>query len=442
MIVLGAGPAGEAAVKRLAGGGLRVAVIERELVGGECAYWACVPSKTMLRPGEIRAGARRFPGLIPADETWDAVIAYRDKMISHLDDAEKAETVREHGAELIRGVAAIVRPGRIAVAGRELAYKHLVIATGTVPVIPGIDGLDRIEAWTTRELATMRSLPRDAIVLGGGPVGLETAQLLRRHGAGVTIVEGSERLLDREDPAASRELERVFAEEGIAVRLGAEAAGVEPDGDGVRVRLEDGEELVAERLIVAVGRRPRIDGLGLEEIGITPGEGGGIEVDEHCRAGEHVYAAGDVTAVMPFTHVAHYQGEIAADDILGRPRAADYAAMPRVVFTDPEVAAVGLTQEQAEERGMDVVCGTVEISTVARSGTYGAGVGGFMTVLADRHSETLVGALAVAPLAAEFIGAAVMAIQLRAPIAVIAETPMQFPTFGEALTEAVRNITL
>ena len=440
VVVLGAGPAGEALVRRLAGSGLAVAVIEGELVGGECAYWACVPSKTLLRAPEVRAAAAHVAGLSQPRQTWAEIARYRDSMISQLDDATKAGELEDGGATLVRGSAEIAGPGLVRVDGRELSCDRIVIATGTTAIIPPLDGVDGVGAWTSREVYTMAEPPRSAVVLGGGPVGVETAQMLARHGAHVTIVVDDDRLLVREDAAVGDALALRLAEDGIGLRLGAEVERVSRAAAGVRVSLAGGEDLEVERLVLAAGRRPRSQGIGLEAVGITPDEGGNIEVDARCRAAENVWAAGDVTGVLPFTHVAHYQGEIAADDMLGRPREADYRAIPRVVFTDPEVAAVGLTREQAEEQGIATVEGSVDLATLARTGTYGEGYEGFMTVLADRERQILVGAWAVAPLASEFIGAVVMAIKTRATIAMLDDTPMQFPTFSEALTYAVRDL--
>jgi pyruvate/2-oxoglutarate dehydrogenase complex dihydrolipoamide dehydrogenase (E3) component len=349
VVVMGAGPAGEAVVRRLEGSGLGVALVERELVGGECAYWACVPSKTLLRAAEVRAAARHVPGLSEPKLTWDEIARYRDSMISHLQDTEKVARMEQAGATLVRGTATIAGPGRVTVDDRELRFKHLVVATGTTSVILPLSGLEGEQAWTSREVYTMAAPPRDAVVLGGGPVGLETAQMLRRHGSGVTIVVEDDRLLSREDASVGEELARRLAEDGIHVRPGSRAVGVEQASSSIRVRLGDGDVLEAERLVLAVGRQPRVEGIGLESVGIKQAKSGGIDVDGRCRAAENVWAVGDVTSVMPFTHVAHYQGEIAADDILGRARDADYRAIPRVVFTDPEVAAVGLTREQAAE---------------------------------------------------------------------------------------------
>lgn len=442
VVVLGGGPAGEAVVRRLAGEGLRVAVVERELVGGECAYWACVPSKTLLRAPEVRMAARRVAGLSEPALSWPAIARYRDSMISGLDDAKKAAKVEAAGATLLRGRGEIIGPGRVVVGERLLQAEQIVVATGTDAAIPALEGLQATGYWTTRELYTMRELPRDAVVLGGGPVGLESAQMLVRLGVGVTIVEETERLLSREDPAVGEQLRRRLAEDGVQLRLGARAVLAEKNIGRLVVHLDDGSRVEGERIVVATGRAPRVNGIGLQAVGIQPGKSGGIDVDGRCRAGEGVWAAGDVTAVMPFTHVAHYQGQIVADDILGRPREADYRAIPRVVFTDPEVAAVGLTREQAETQGLAVEEGTVQLQTLARTKMYGSGYQGAMTVLADREQGILVGAWAVAPLASEWIGAAVLAIKARIPVTTLRDTPMQFPTFGEALSYAVADLHL
>jgi len=440
VVILGGGPAGEAVVRRLDGAGLRVALVERERVGGECAYWACVPSKTLLRAPEVQTEARLVRGLTQPRQRWAQIAAYRDALISDLDDALKAAKMEAAGATLMRGTGRISGPGLVTIGDRTVEAAHIVVATGTGPVIPIIDGLDQIPLWTTRDVYTMAAPPEDAIVLGGGPVGIETAQMLRGHGTRVTVVQEDRRLLPREDAAVGEELARRFDEDGIELYLGAEGRRVEDAGGRIRLFLGDGRCVEAERLVAAIGRSPRVEDVGLEEIGIVPGESGGIDVDARCRAAKGVWAVGDVTAVMPFTHVAHYQGEIAADDILGRPRQADYRAIPRVVFSTPEIAAVGLTPEQAREQGIAIELGTVSLERLARTETYGYGYRGFMTVLADRDRGVLVGAYAVGPLASEWIGATVLAIKARIPIETLRDTPMQFPTFGEALSYAIADL--
>jgi pyruvate/2-oxoglutarate dehydrogenase complex dihydrolipoamide dehydrogenase (E3) component len=301
VVILGGGPAGEAVVRRLDGAGLRVALVERELVGGECAYWACVPSKTLLRAPEVRTEARLVRGLTQPRKRWPQVAAYRDFMISDLDDAGKTAKMQAAGATVIRGTGRIKGQGRIVIGDRTIEASHIVIATGTDPVIPAIDGLNQVAVWTTRDVYTMAAPPQDAIVLGGGPVGIETAQMLRGHGTHVTVIQEDSRLLPREDAAVGEELARRLHEDGIELYLGAAGKRVEDAAGRVKLFLGDGQCVESERLVVAVGRRPRVDDIGLEAIGLEPGESGGIDIDGRCRAAKGVWAVGDATAVMPFT---------------------------------------------------------------------------------------------------------------------------------------------
>jgi dihydrolipoamide dehydrogenase len=349
-VILGAGPGGETVARRLGRAGLSVALVERELVGGECAYWACVPSKTLLRVPEVRFDAQRLQGLDEPTQSWSEVARYRDYMIHDLDDAKKASEMEQHGATLVRGRGAIAGPGRVVVADRTFETERIVVATGTEDAVPPIEGIGHVPVWTNRELYTMRELPRDAIVIGGGPVGVESAQMLRRHGVVVTIVETADRLLSREDAEVGDLLGRKLAEEGVELRLGVTPVSVEEAAGRLILHLEGGEQLEAERIVCVAGRKPRIEGLGLEAIGISPGPEGQVVVDDRCRAGDGVWAVGDVTGILPFTHVAHYQGDVACDDMLGNPRAADYRAVPRVVYSDPEVAALGLTGGRPRRR--------------------------------------------------------------------------------------------
>ncbi|MGZ4268183.1 MAG: dihydrolipoyl dehydrogenase family protein [Solirubrobacteraceae bacterium] len=440
-VVIGAGPGGRGAAKRLVQAGRSVAMVEQELVGGECPFWACIPTKTLLRPAEAIGELRHVAGLDAQAARWDEVRAYRDYMNSGLDDAKKAEAYASMGIEIVRGHARITGPGAVDVDGRALTARHLVIATGTDPAIPPVDGIADVEYWTNREATTLTEVPGSAIVLGGGPVGVELGQMLARYGARVTIVEAAERLLSRETASVGEQLaELLAAEDAIDVRTGAQAVAVERDGAGVAVTLHGGDRLCAQRLVVAVGRRPRVVGIGLDAVGIEPGERG-IEVDEHCRAADGVWAVGDVTGIAPFTHVAGYQARIACADILdaGR-RPADYKAMPRVVFSDPEVAAVGLTPEQAGERGLATATATVDLSEADRTETYGKGLAGHLGVLADRDREVLVGAWAVGPLASEVIHSLVVAVNAQVPLAILRDTTPQFPTFSELVQTAVEKL--
>jgi pyruvate/2-oxoglutarate dehydrogenase complex dihydrolipoamide dehydrogenase (E3) component len=438
VVVLGAGPGGRNTASKLAGEGLSVAMCEGELVGGECPFWACIPTKGLLRPVEAREEARRVPGLDAPDPRWAEVREYRDYLTSNLDDTAKVENYADMGIEVIKQRGRITGPGRVQAGERELETGDIVIATGTLAAIPPIDGLDQVDYWTNREASALTEVPESIVVLGGGPVGLEFAQMLSRFGSEVTLVEGDDRLLSREEPEVSEFIAEVLAEEEIDVRTGQKVEAVAPAGDGVEVTIGS-ERLSAERLLVAVGRSPRIDGLGLDTVGIEPGENG-VEIDSYCQAAEGVYAVGDVTGVAPFTHVAAYQGWVAAECILGRGHETDYRAVPRVVFSDPEIAAVGLSAEQAREEGIDVATAEVDIAKADRAITFGTGLKGKAGVVADRERGVLVGAWAVAPLASEWIHHAVLAVKAEVPLATLRDTMMQFPTFSELLLAAVRAV--
>jgi dihydrolipoamide dehydrogenase len=440
-VVVGAGPAGEVAVSRLVEQGLRTALVERELVGGECAYWACIPSKTLLRPPEARSEARRAAGLEEPRARWPEIVEYRNYMVRDLDDRGAAAGYERRGVSVFRGEARVTARGVLEIAGQTLESDRIIIATGSDPAIPRIDGLEEAGYWTNREATTLDEVPDDVVVLGGGPVGIELGQMLRRYGASVTIVQAPERLIDREDPAVSALIEAALEEDGIELRLGEKAVAVRGENGRRAVKLESGEELKVERLVVATGRRPRPPD-GLEDLGIGLGERGELPVDERCRAGEGVWAVGDVTGVSLFTHVGKYQARIACADIAGDRVRADYSAIPRVVFSDPEIAAVGLTSERAAAKGIDVAEGRADLRSIARTETYGQGIGGQLGVLADRERRVLVGAWAVGPLAGEWIHQAVLAVKTATPLEVLRDTVAQFPTFSEAYLNAVESIDL
>ena len=439
-VIIGAGPGGRAVARTLAAEGWTTAMIERELVGGECPFWACIPSKTLLRPVELQHGVRHFPGLSGARADWEAIAAYRDYMNSGLDDTEKTEAHERMGIEVIHGDGRVEGAGIVSVGGRRLETERIVVATGTTNAIPSIDGLDKVPYWTNREATALAEVPRSAIVLGGGPVGIELGQLLAGFGASVTIVEGGERLVAREEPAASELLARLLGHDGIELRLNASAKGVEPADAGVRVTLGDGDQIEAERLVVAVGRAPRTH-LGLENAGLEPSRKG-IEVDDRCRAGNGVWAVGDVTGVAQFTHVASYQGRIAAANMLGHDARADYRAVPRVVFCEPELAAVGLTSAQAEEQGIATEAAEVDLGELDRTETYGRDLEGRIGVLADRDRRVLVGAWAIGPLAGEWIHPYALAIKAGVSIDVLCDSVAQFPTFSEGMVAAARSLEL
>lgn len=441
-VVIGAGPAGEVAASRLPKLGLRTALIERELVGGECAYWACIPSKTLLRPPEARSEARHAAGLGEPELRWREIAEYRDYMTRNLDDSGAVRGYEDYGVRVYKGEGRITAPGRIEVGAEELEAERIIIATGSDPAIPPIDGLEKAGFWTNREATQLSDVPEDVVVLGGGPVGIELGQMLRRYGAQVTIVQASKHLIDREDPAVGALIADALREEGIALRLGQRARAVRRDQGRRVLELEDGEELSGEQLLVATGRRPRAGGVGLEALGIELDERGAIPIDERCRVTEGVWAIGDVTGVSLFTHVGKYQARIAVDDIAGREARADYRSIPRVVFSDPEIAAVGLTTEEARGQGIDVVEGRADLMRIARTETYGKDLGGQLGVLADRDRRVLVGAWAVGPLAGEWIHQAVLAIKTETSVEVIRDTVAQFPTFSESYLTAVEALEL
>ena len=438
-VVIGAGPGGRGVAKRLVGAGLSVAMVEAELVGGECPFWACIPTKALLRPVEAVGEAGHVAGIEARVADLDAVLEYRDYMNSGLEDDAKAKAFADRGIEIVRGRARIDGPGRVRVGGRELTTERTVIATGTTATVPLIDGLADADPWTNREATAMPAVPESAVVLGGGPVGIELGQMLARFGARTTIVEAGERLLAREDPEVSALLADVLGEDGIDLRIGSAAERVERSADGVTVTLDSGDEVHAERVVVAVGRTPRTDDIGLETVGIEPGEQG-IEIDERCRAADGVWAVGDVTGIAMFTHLAAYQSRIVAADILGDPRPADYRAIPRVVFCDPEVAGVGLTRAQADEQGLRTESTTVDLAQADRTETYGRDLVGTFGVVADTEREVLVGAWAVGPLASEWIHQPALAIKAQVPLAVLRDSVSQFPTFSELMLTAVEQL--
>jgi pyruvate/2-oxoglutarate dehydrogenase complex dihydrolipoamide dehydrogenase (E3) component len=436
-VVIGAGPGGRGVARRLAKAGRRAAIIEDELVGGECPFWACIPSKALLRPAEAGGQTAHVAGLERPALHWDEVARYRDYMVSGHDDTKKTKALTEAGIEVVRARGRLDGPGRVRAGERTLEAEDVVIATGTTSAIPPIDGLEGVDYWTNREATALEAVPASAVVLGGGPVGVELGQMLARFGAQTTIVEALPRLLARETPAVGDRLAELLRAEGIDVRLGAKAVRVE----GTRVHLDDGGSVEGDRLVVAVGRKARTDDLGLDTVGVEPTDRGTLTVDARCRAGDGVWAVGDVTGVAQFTHVAAYQAGVAVADMLGEPREADYRAVPRVVFSDPEVAAVGETPEQARERGADVAVVTGDLGDLDRTETYGRDLAGGYGLVADRGASQVLGAWAVGPLASEWIHPMALAIRARIPLDLVGDGMAQFPTFAEAWPMAARKLS-
>jgi dihydrolipoamide dehydrogenase len=441
-IIIGSGPAGGVVASRLAEQDMRPALVEQELVGGECAYWACIPSKTLLRPGEVQGEAERAPGSSSPELRWSEIAEYRDYMVRSLDDKEEIESYEKEGVSVVKGRGVVQGPGEVEVGGRVLRSDRIVIATGSEPQIPPIDGLEQVGYWTNREATTFSDPPESAVILGGGPVGVELAQLMCSFGVHVHLVEAADRLLSREDPRVGELLLDSLRCGGIEVHVGVQASSVE-ERDGDRIVQVGDDAIAAEKLIVAVGRRPRVEGIGLHKLGVKASADSGIDVDERCRAGEGVWAVGDVTGQLPFTHVGMYQGRVVAADIAGESVRADYRAIPRVVFSDPEVAAVGLTEAQARESGIDVSSVSLELGkAIARPYTYEKEPRGELALVVDKREKVLVGAWAVGPLASEWIHYAALALKARIPIEVLKDTVAQFPTYTEAYLKALEKLEL
>jgi dihydrolipoamide dehydrogenase len=451
VVVIGAGPAGETAAGRCAASGLSVVLVERELVGGECSYWGCIPSKTLLRPGDVLAAARRVPGAAAAvTDGVDiaAALARRTWMTSDWDDSGQLPWLKDQGIELVRGTARISGPRRVTVTGgdgpvQELsARRAVVLATGTRAALPPVPGLSAARPWDNRDVTAMTSVPDRLVVLGGGAVGLEMAQAVRRLGGSeVTVLEAADRLLIREEPFAGEEVRLALESEGVAVLTGAVVQRVDRREDGTVVLALGGEagaaarELISDELLVAAGRRAATDDLGLDAVGLTPGRF--VEVDDRLRAvgvdGGWLYAVGDCNGRALLTHMGKYQARIAGDVILGR-SAVDRSSkdvVPRVTFTDPQVCAVGLTRAQAEDRGITVRVVQYPTGGVAGAYTQGEDVRGTSQLVVDATHEVVVGATFTGPGIADLLHSATVAIAGRVQLADLWHAVPSFPTVSE-----------
>jgi dihydrolipoamide dehydrogenase len=405
--------------------------VERELVGGECSYFACIPSKTLLRPGEAVNGARE--ALATAEVDLEAALGWRDFMVSDYSDAGGERWLARNGIDLLRGNGRLAGPGVVEVEGTRHTAEHIVLANGADPFVPPVPGLRELEGvWTNREVTGMKELPRRLLVLGGGPVGVEMAQAVRRFGGEVVLVEGSEHLLAREPAPLGEALGEVLRRDGVELMLGVHASSARREGDDFVLELGDGSTIRGDRLLVATGRRPRVDGIGLETVGIEANPRG-VPVNERLQAAANVWAVGDVTGIWQLTHVGEYQGDVVASNILGEPRDANYEAVPRVVYTDPQAAATGSTEAEFSA--------THALKDVPKTSTYTrayADSNGFLTLLSD--GERLTGAYALGPEAGEWLQQVTLAIRARVPLEVLRDTIQPFPTFSEIVRFALKAL--
>jgi pyruvate/2-oxoglutarate dehydrogenase complex dihydrolipoamide dehydrogenase (E3) component len=445
VVVVGLGVGGEEVGGRLAEAGLSVVGIEAGLVGGECPYWGCVPSKMMIRAANLLAETRRVDGMAGSatvTPSWEPVARrVRDEATDNWDDKVAVDRFVGKGGRFVRGRGRLDGPGRVAVNGTTFeATRAVVLATGQKAVRPDLDGLAGSPYWTNREAIEAATLPDSLLVLGGGAIGVELAQVYARFGVPVTVVEKRARLLVHEEPEASALAHAALAGDGVRLHTGVKALQVEHDGDGFRMALGDGATVSAQRLVVAVGRHGDLAALGLDTVGVDP-HARAIAVDGRMRAAERLWAVGDVTGHGAFTHVAMYQAGVAVRDILGRPGPeADYRAVPRVTFTDPEIGVVGLTEAQARDRGLRVVTGSATVSRSARGWIHKAGNEGLIKLVADADRDILVGATSAGPAGGEVLGALAVAVQAEVPVRTLRHMIYAYPTFHRGIEDALRDL--
>ena len=447
LVVIGMGPGGEQVAEECAAAGLDVVGIDRRLLGGECPYYGCVPTKMMVRAAAVLEEGRRIPrlaGSATVTPDWSPVAQrIRKEATDSWDDRVAVERFEGKGGRFIRGEARLVGPRRVAVEGREIeAARGVVLNTGTEPLVPPIDGLQGTPYWTNRDAVRCERVPESLIVLGGGSIGAELAQVFSRFGARVTVVEGMERLVAVEEPEAGDVLRDVFQREGITVRTGAKAVSVTHGSSGFTMELDSGEPARGEALLVATGRRNNLSDVGLDSAGLDP-QAKTISVDGRMRAADGLWAIGDITGHGAFTHVSMYQAAIATADILGRPvTEAQYHALPRVTFTDPEVGAVGLTEKQAREQGHDVRTASAPMGENARGWIHGPGNDGVIKLVADARSGTLVGATAMGPGGGEVLGFLSLAVHARVPVSFMRDMIYAYPTLHRGIEPLLGTLGL
>lgn len=445
VVVLGMGPGGEEVAGRLAQAGLDVVGIEGDLVGGECPYWGCVPSKMMLRAAHVLAEARRVRGMAGESVVrpdWAPVAKrIREEATDTWNDQVAVERFEGKGGRFVRGRGRVVGPGAVAVGEHQVrARRGVVIATGTSPAIPPLPGLDQVPYWTNREAIEVEELPSSLVVLGGGAVGVELAQVFARFGVDVTVVEALDRLVPADEPEVGPVLAEVLAGEGVDVRVGVKATEVHRDGARVAVELENGTAVAAAQLLVAIGRRADLSTIGVGSVGVDESQRW-LPVDDHLRVTDSVWGVGDVTGKGAFTHVALYQAPIAVADILGEDGPpADYRAVPHVTFTDPEIGAVGLSEQAARESGIDVRVGLARVPETARGWIHKSGNEGMIKLVADAERGLLVGATAMGPSGGEVIGLLTLAVHAEVPVQQLRRMIYTYPTFHRGVEDALRGL--